>query len=322
MTRPDIALASLVGALVADAASLGLHWIYDPARIFAIAAARGGKPAFVPVDAANYEGVPAYFAHGRRHTGMLSQYGETLRLAVRNMIAHEGRLDIAAYQSGFLDHFGSGGTYCGYIDGPTAGTLDNIRNGHLTPSGVDDDQLPAIARLPAVSLTADGPDATVIRAAIEVTNVSQDAHGYGRIAADLLIRSNAGQSLPSALTDAADSADDRIRPLLRAALASGQRDAVAYGETTGRACSLRMGIPLAFHILANSETYGQAIETNILAGGDSCGRGILIGAVMGAQHGIATETGLPVEWLLATDDAAQIWHECKTLAQATTEDRP
>lgn len=45
----------LLGALVADAASLGLHWLYDPDRIAQIATKRGSA-AFAPVDAAFFEG--------------------------------------------------------------------------------------------------------------------------------------------------------------------------------------------------------------------------------------------------------------------------
>lgn len=36
----------------------------------------------------------------------------------------------------------------------------------------------------------------------------------------------------------------------------------------------------------------------IRAGGDSCGRGIILGAVLGAVHGIGGTTGIPLAWLL------------------------
>lgn len=61
----------LLGALVADAASLGLHWLYDPDRIAEIATAHG-TAAFAPVDAAFFEGATGYFAHAGRHAGMLT----------------------------------------------------------------------------------------------------------------------------------------------------------------------------------------------------------------------------------------------------------
>ena len=71
--------AAVFGALVADAAALGLHWNYDPARVKEVADANGGG-AFVPLDAAHYEGISSSFKHALRCDGMQSQYGEVLRL--------------------------------------------------------------------------------------------------------------------------------------------------------------------------------------------------------------------------------------------------
>ena len=69
----------LIGALVADAASLGLHWIYNVDRIAEITARQNGQCAFTPVDAKNFDGVKT-FAHNARHNGMFTQIGEVLRL--------------------------------------------------------------------------------------------------------------------------------------------------------------------------------------------------------------------------------------------------
>ena len=97
MPRTQIA-DMLFGALVADAASLGLHWIYDVDRIAEITASQDGKCAFTPVDAKNYEDVPSYFAHAGRLNGMLTQYGEVLYLAIRSMNACDGKFDSTSYK--------------------------------------------------------------------------------------------------------------------------------------------------------------------------------------------------------------------------------
>jgi hypothetical protein len=65
----------VLGALVADAAAMGTHWIYDRDHIRKIASE---TPEFVTPDAAHYDGVPAFFAHSNRQTGDQSQYGEQL----------------------------------------------------------------------------------------------------------------------------------------------------------------------------------------------------------------------------------------------------
>lgn len=312
MGRVERAEAALIGALVADAASLGLHWIYDVERIAEVAEAAGGG-AFVPVDPAHYQGVPSYFAHGARPAGGLTQYGEVLQLALRVLAGRgdaTGGFDPAAYQAAYLAHFGPGGGYAGYIDRPTRGTLANLAAGQTDPSGIEDDQLPALATVPAVTVAfADAAArAAAVRQAVCVTHTDAVALTEAQRLADLLGRVIGGEGLGSALAAVADAP-------LQAALAAGG-SSVAYGGVTGRACHLPMAMPLAFHILANSAGYAEAVATNIRAGGDSAGRAILIGAVMGATHGIGGAQGIPLDWLLRLNQGRALWADCRAVARA------
>ena len=300
-----------MGALVADAAALGLHWIYDPARIEAVAQAQGA--AFVPLNPAHFQGVPAYFAHGARVDGALTQYGEVLALTLRG-IAAEGHFDIPAYQSAYQAHFGPGGAYVGYIDRVTRGTLANLAAGLTDPSGIDDDQLPALASLPAIvvaNLGSDDLPAKVARA-IRVTNVNDIAQDYGLAFAALLALVLQGQTVGDALHSIAKTAEGSLGDALRAALAD-TGSSTDYGEITGRACHLPMALPLCFHILARATSFAEATEANIRAGGDSAGRAIVIGAVMGAAHGMG-DAGIPTAYLLQTQDAAALWRSCQAVA--------
>jgi hypothetical protein len=53
-------LSGMMGVAVADAAALGLHWIYDIKQIKDVG---GDAPEFIDPDQKNYHGVPSYFAH-------------------------------------------------------------------------------------------------------------------------------------------------------------------------------------------------------------------------------------------------------------------
>lgn len=292
-TQPNPKIAALMGALVADAAALGLHWNYDPKRIADVS---GTAPAFTPIDAKNFEGVPAYFAHAARTDGDLSQYGEVLVLAMRSLQANDG-FDVGAYQDAFVAHFGMGGSFHGYIDRPTRGTVENILADKRGPSGIDDDQHPAIATLPAIVARYHGAADfhARVKSAVHVTNVNEAADHYALIFADLLADVLSGTALHLALETAATR-----DPLINAALNTPEQDSVAYGEITGRPCHLSQGMPLAFHILRNAVSYKDAVETNIRAGGDSCGRAIIIGSLAGAAYSLEA---IPLDWLLATNDA-------------------
>ena len=302
-TKPEA--GALMGALVADAATLGLHWIYDPARIADVG---GDSPAFTPIDPANFEGVPAYFAHAARSDGDLSQYGEVLALTIRHL-QNNGAFDVARFQDAYAAHFGAGGSYQGYIDRPTRGTLENLSQDKRAPSGVDDDQHPALATLPAIIATMrnDSDFHQHIKAAVHVTNVNTAADHYTGIFADLLADVLSGTELNTALTAAASK-----EPLLQTALDTDETDSTAYGQITGRACHLHEGMPLSFHILSRTNSYQSAVEANILAGGDNCGRALIVGSLAGAAYGVSA---IPLEWLLKTNAAASNWTAVKKILE-------
>ena len=302
--------AAVLGALVADAAALGLHWVYDVARVRDVADAHGGA-AFVPVDPAHHAGIPAYFAHALRCDGMQSQYGEVLRVAMRSVLA-QGGFDAAEDGAAFAAHFGAGGRYQGYLDRPTRGALENIA-AEVMPSGIDDDQLPAVATLPAmVAVYSGDAQGTAIKAARDVTNVNSVADDYADVFAQVLNDVIAGGDLKTVLKGAASDATGDIGKALQAALSSEEADSVAYGEVTERACHLPMAMPLAFHIMSRAEDYADAGEQNIRAGGDSSGRAIIIGSIMAAACGARD---IPLDWVLRLDSGAEVWAQCQKLAR-------
>lgn len=318
MSYPTRNAESLLGALVADAASLGLHWLYDVDRIANVTRQHNNSAAFVPIKAEYFEGVPGYFAHGNRKDGMFTQYGENLYLAIQHMVANGNTLDLPGLQTAFAAHFGAGGTYSGYIDRPTRGTLANIAEEKLTPSGIDDDQLPAISRVPAALLAADGSTdmQKTVEAAVRMTNNNAESVACGFVFADLLDRVLNGDPLEKSLYAASEAALPNMQMELEAALNSAEEDSVRFGAETGRACHLHMAMPLSFHILKTSGSYTEAVETNIRAGGDSAGRSILIGAVMAAVHGLGGDNGIPLSWILRMHDNAAVWAQCCALTSS------
>lgn len=50
------------------------------------------------------------------------------------------------------------------------------------------------------------------------------------------------------------------------------------------------------HNILTAPSFTEAVRRNTYAGGDTCGRAILVGAVMGALHGVGGENGIPKAW--------------------------
>ncbi|HDZ38658.1 MAG TPA: ADP-ribosylglycohydrolase family protein [Marinobacter sp.] len=116
---------ALAGGWVADAASLGLHWLYDSQRIQEVA---GDSPEFLTPRADYFEGGFGYFAHSGKQSGDVSHYGAATGVLTDSLLASEGVLDIRDYQRRFRSFFGPGGHWRGYIDNPTRRTLENLNS--------------------------------------------------------------------------------------------------------------------------------------------------------------------------------------------------
>jgi ADP-ribosylglycohydrolase len=294
---------AILGTLVADSAALGLHWIYDPARIAEIEAARG--LVFLQPEAANYAGVKGYFAHGGKSSGESSSYGEVCLLMLKHLAKH-GRFNRVEYQSEYRARFGPGGEYVGYIDSPTRLTLRTLLP--LEPaefpaaSGANDDQHPSLAAVPP--LVAAHPGTldelmTQIDEVVLITNNNEMAVTAAQCSAAALFNLLHGMTLPQALTEALPFAGGTLRPLLEEALSMPGLDSVGAAQRFGPACHVTEGLPVVFHIAQTATDYRTAIEANIRAGGDSCGRAIMLGSLVAAHSARQNtyEFPIPFQWL-------------------------
>ena len=262
---------ALLGAYIADAATLGVHWLYDPDRIAHLGQALWREP-----DPSDFEGAKGVFVHHGKHMGDISQYGAQMRAMIRTLA--RGPFDANTYHEEFGAAFGPGGWWHGYIDKATKGTLANI-NAEKTPTGANDDQIPALSGLPAL-IAAGAASDTCAQAMAQISNHDTTA-AYAPAAIEALRAVFAGQSIAEALASGVDAALPAARDSLAAALASTD-DPVAYAGDVGRACPLPQTLPVAFQIAASARGYTEAVETNARVAGDNCGRAIFLGALFGA----------------------------------------
>lgn len=300
--RLEPRVAAILGALTADAAALGLHWLYDPERIARIEKSKG--LVFLQPDAKDYEGVSGYFAHGQKLPGDSSGYGELCQLMLRHFAQH-GQFDRIAYQIEYRNHFGPGGGYRGYVDSPTRQTLQTLLplNPEEFPeySGADDDQFAALATLPVVVATHTGSqDAlkTRIEHIVRLTNHNDTAVAAAQYAGLVLHEILNGNSMARALTHSLSFAGEKLQPLVKEALQTSALDCAAAGKRFGTACHVLEGMPVIAHIARHTPDYRTAIEENIRIGGDSCGRSIMLGAIMAAHTSQQNDlTSIPLEWV-------------------------
>lgn len=296
-------IASIMGALVADSAALGLHWLYEPARIAQIEKIKG--LVFLQPDAKNFTDVKGFFAHVNKVAGDSSGYGETCWL-ILNHFARHGEFNRIEYQTEYRSHFGPGGTYTGYIDSPTRKTL--LKLIPLSPedfpevSGADDDQFAALATVPVITATHKGSQESLfkkVEKVVRLTNHNDVAVTAAQYSAAVLASVFSGISTKQALRQALPHAGEKLTPLLDKALGTDTLNSIEVAEYFGSACHILEGLPVIAHIAQHATSYQEAIEANIRAGGDSCGRAIMLGAIVAGQaeqqpNGDAT---IPLSWL-------------------------
>ncbi len=360
----------ILGALVADAAAMGLHWIYDQDHIAKVAP---DAPEFKDPDPRNFDGVPAYYAHPTKTSGELSQYGEQVMVMLRTLAKDGGEFCAADFADQFRAHFGYGGAYVGYIDHATRGTLDNYRSfedavnacaldvpfegdqrvrkalvAKLLPllhrhsgadlteafrltvretstdeatiefgarlldamntvplaTGTTDVQLPAIAKLPALIArlciqgdTSGAAFSVPVAAAIRTTSDNPTAAVFGMAGAKMMAAAVLHGNSDAVIEAARSIADPAVNKLIEQAIEMQDKDNATATKHFGMACDMPFGIPSAAHNIATATSFSDAIRRNIYGGGDSCGRAILVGAVMGAIFGVGGDQGIPQAWI-------------------------
>ncbi|SDA20322.1 ADP-ribosylglycohydrolase [Nitrosospira sp. Nsp18] len=77
----------------------------------------------------------------------------------------------------------------------------------------------------------------------------------------------------------------------------------------------RKGLPVIFHIAQRAADYRTAIESNIRAGGDSCGRSIMLGALAAAHAAMQNDSAFPIPlpWLARYRKLAEAADACAAL---------
>ena len=300
--RLEPRLAAILGALVADSAALGLHWLYDPERIAQVEQSKG--LVFLQPDAQDYAGVSGYFAHDRKQSGDSSGYGELCQLMLRHFAQH-GQFDRIAYQTEYRNYFGPGGGYRGYVDSPPRQTLQTLLplkpEEFLERSGADDDQFAALATVPVVVATHIGSQDALkskIEQIVRLTNHNDTAVAAAQYAGLVLHDVLNGNPIAGALNHSLPHAGEKLQPLVKEALQTSTLDCTAIGKRFGTACHVMEGMPVIAHIARHVPGYRAAIEENIRIGGDSCGRSIMLGAIMAAHTSQQSDlTSIPLEWL-------------------------
>ncbi|MGF1690251.1 ADP-ribosylglycohydrolase family protein [Photobacterium kagoshimensis] len=313
--------AAIMGALIADAASMGSHWIYSPERVKSLLSLPNFP--FIEPSPDHYKGVDGYYAHDKLVAGESTIYGEWLALYIR--LLSDPTISTHHIQQHVLEHFGPGGEFIGYVDSPTKALVLSLSS--LDPddwpedSGSDDDQNPALCAIPAL-VALKYPSEKLeqeIERIVGITHQNETALQCAKAFACALNEALRSRRIDPVLNILKIKAPEEIREKIEQVrvLNDDVNDLSHVLTIVNQACRLADSLPLTAWVLKNSNSYTEAVLNNIKASGDSCGRAIIVGAIAGACYGFGDENGIPISWLTTLQNGEAIAEDIEALLAAS-----
>lgn len=325
---PTKAVNALIGAFVGDAASAGLHWIYQDETMRELTQNDSSKALFHSPPACPFYSPDTHPGH--YETGQSSPYGEEGMVLLKYM-AEETKGDFGNAVDFQRCLYTWAQTDTGRKNHATTLLCDNIAaNGIDAPlqGGAD---FQANCFIKAVILTARYAGKPELMSKVEdAVRTHQNHDGtvfYAQVAAKTLESVLLGHSLehvllveqpwkslekPDTKADSHESitwiakglVEGRAKDMrefiteLSASLSLPPGVPDQFKNEIGKACTFPQSATLSFKQLGDSldvqpssVRFQQCLERNVLAGGDSCARATLLGAILGASE----SSGVPAE---------------------------
>jgi ADP-ribosylglycohydrolase len=276
----------LWGSFVADALSLGPHWVYDIDTLRAHYGSISGytEPTVMPY-------------HTGRKPGDFTHLGDQSLLLLES-IRKRGGFDRDGWAADWLAFFE---TYDGYFDAATKQTTRHLKAGDpVETAGSDSTELAGAARIAPIAYHYWGKPDQMLAAARAQTDVTHHTTIIVEAAEFIVHTLSAiqdGLRPVFALRMAAGRPYSELpaQTWVEAGIAAAERNSTeAIGEF-GRACDIRYSFPSVAQLVARYEDdFRGGLIANVEAGGDSAARGQMLGMILGAYNGF---DAIPTEWI-------------------------
>ena len=267
----------ILSSLIADSLALGAHWEYDQKRI---QDTLGTVETLLAPRLTNY--------HTTREAGDLSHYGDQVLLLLQTVYTQNSFV-LEQFASAWQKYMAD---YDGYMDHASRDTLRHFSEGASpTESGGQSNDFSGAARIAPLFATYEDDLEQLIIAARAQTLMT---HNNGLIAdgAEFFARTTFallnGAPIKDALEVAAESGYAHLpaEDWLAFTYLSADEAPLKAIEKFGQSCGMKGAFHGVIHLVTTMyETPHEALIANVMAGGDSCARGLMLGLLFGAIHG-------------------------------------
>jgi ADP-ribosylglycohydrolase len=276
----------VLASFAADALSLGVHWIYNTN---VIDKKWGRVEEYIKPERPTY--------HPTKDLGELTHYGDQTLVLLKSIAGSTG-FDLNRFANRWQEFFKS---YEGYFDGATKATLENFAAGKgPANAGSDSNDLAGAARIVPLAFCYRNDLEKLIAAARAQTalthnnrTVIESAEFFGRVVWQVLH----GEAPTAAINLVLGQGFNRApyAKWVTDGLNSVETDTRQAMLDFGQMCEIEAAFPCVVHLIARYENnLTEGLIENVMAGGDSAGRGLIVGMILGAHLGI---DAIPQKWL-------------------------
>jgi len=256
----------VLSSFAADSLALGAHWMYDVEEI--------KKLGIVDKLMKGTE------YHKTKNTGDFTHYGDQAFVLLQSVSANKGYNE-EDFKKRWNELFEG---YQGYIDHATQSTLAGYS---------ESDDLAGASRIAPLIFFIHDEEALVeaARAQTAITHNSLDTKAAAKFFARVTYRVLNGMKPIEAMKEVAKMLSSTpIITWVDTALNEAETDSVKAVAGFGQSCHTLHAFPSVVQIIAKyQDDMRQALIQNVMAGGDSAARGMLIGMVLGAYNGDMSE---------------------------------
>ncbi len=280
------ATAMILAMFAADSLALGAHWIYDTGLIDR---QFGRVGRFLKPSEDSF--------HRTKKRGEFTHYGDQT-LCLLASLAENKAFEIAHFAESWKAMFRN---YSGYYDQATKATLSNFEAGKgPADAGSESSDLGGASRIGPLVYRFRQDEKLLITAAKEQTAMTHNnsaviegAVFFARLARRVL----SGTSPSTGIRDIKNEGliSDSLSDWIDQGLESTERDTRTAVSDFGQDCGAPAACPSVIHLIVTYENnLKDALVENVMAGGDSAARGLLVGMILGAHLGMGA---IPELWV-------------------------
>lgn len=288
--------ALVISSFLGDSLAMPVHWIYDTNEI---------NQRFGRVEKLIHPPKSSY--HGAKQAGEFTHYGDQTMVLLKSVAACSG-FDLDRFAQDWRGLFQG---YKGYFDHATKATLKNFEDGkEPSDSGSSSTDLAGAMRIaPLIYCYAYDPQKLVssCRAQTAMTHNNPMVIDAAELFATLVSKILAGSTPVAALKELSEETPVGSFPfgqwIEEGLKSANEATHDAIGEF-GQSCATQGAFRSVVHLVAKYEDdLREALVENVMAGGDSAARGLLVGMILAAHNGMKA---LPAEWISGLKSYQQI----------------